>query len=317
MIISASRRTDIPAYYSSWFVNRIKEKYLLVRNPMNIYQVSRINLNPEVVDGIVFWTKNPIPIINKLDYFKDYTYYFQITISPYASDIEKNLPSKDDVLIPAFIDLSKKLGKECTVWRYDPIFVNQIYTLDFHKKKFEEMAKKLAGYTEKCTISFLDLYQKTERNIKPYNIRTLNIEEQLELMEFFSNISKKYDFYIDTCAEGVDLSQFGIKHACCIEKERFEKIGKYELDVKKDNQRENCGCISCIDIGMYNTCKNGCVYCYANYNEDIVENQTQQHDENSPLLFGKVDEKKDVIKDRKMVKYRKYEKQLSLFDIIK
>ena len=312
MIISASRRTDIPAYYSEWFVNRIKDKYLYVRNPMNIHQIGKINLNTSVVDGIVFWTKNPIPIIDKLEFFKDYTYYFQFTLTSYGPEIEQGLPSKNKALIPAFCDLSKKIGKERVIWRYDPIFFNDTYTMDYHKKYFRIMASKIGNYTEKCTVSFLDLYRNTIRNIQPYGIRILSKEEQIELMAEFVKIAKEYGFYIDTCAEEIDLSEFGINHACCIDKERFESIGKYTLDVKKDaNQRGMCGCVESIDIGTYNTCKNGCVYCYANYSKNTVNRQIRYHDPNSPLLFGYVREN-DVVKERKM--YSFIQSQMSIFE---
>lgn len=154
MIISASRRTDIPAYYSEWFENRVKEGFVLVRNPMNIHQISKISLSTDVVDAIVFWTKNPVPMMERLDSFKNYPYYFQFTLTSYGKEIEAGLPSKNQVLIPAFIDLSKKIGRERVVWRYDPIFINDTYTVEYHKKYFKTLAAKLGKYTEKCTVSF-------------------------------------------------------------------------------------------------------------------------------------------------------------------
>lgn len=313
MIISASRRTDIPAYYSEWFENRIKDGYVLVRNPMNIHQISKISLSPNAVDGIVFWTKNPIPMINRIDSFKEYPYYFQFTLTAYGRDIESGLPSKNQDLIPAFCQLSKKIGRERIVWRYDPIFLNDTYTVEYHKKYFRTLVAKLADYTEKCTVSFLDLYRNTERNIKPLGIRVPTVNEQMDLMQSFIQTAKEYGIYIDTCAEEIDLSSLGIQHARCIDQERLERIGEYHLDVKKDsNQREVCGCVASIDIGTYNTCKNGCVYCYANYSKTTVDNQTKCHDPKSPLLFGKV-ENDDVFKERKMESLIRT--QLSIFDI--
>ena len=175
MIISASRRTDIPAYYSEWFINRVKEKYLYVRNPMNIHQIGKISLDRNVVDGIVFWTKNPIPMLPRLDQLKEYIYYFQFTLTAYGPEIESGLPSKNIKLIPAFQELSNKIGKERVIWRYDPIFLNERYTMDYHKKYFRVLASKLAGYTEKCTISFLDLYRYTIRNIQPFGLSLIHI----------------------------------------------------------------------------------------------------------------------------------------------
>ena len=143
MIISASRRTDIPNYYSEWFFNRIKEGYVLVRNPMNISQVSKISLSPDVVDGIVFWTKNPLPILDRLEELREYTYYFQFTLTPYGKDVEPNVPSKNDLIIPSFRKLSERIGKERVVWRYDPILFNDKYTMDYHIKYFKALAAKL------------------------------------------------------------------------------------------------------------------------------------------------------------------------------
>ena len=157
MIISASRRTDIPTYYSDWFFNRIKDGYVCIRNPMNIHQISKVSLDPTVVDGIVFWTKNPIPMMGRLDELRDYMYYFQFTVNPYGPDVEQNVPSKSKIIIPTFKELSKKIGKNRVIWRYDPIFLTQKYSIEYHEKFFSKMAEILSAYTDKCIISFLDL----------------------------------------------------------------------------------------------------------------------------------------------------------------
>ena len=312
MIISASRRTDIPSFYSEWMLNRLKEKYVLVRNPMNIHQVSKIDLSPNVVDAIVFWTKNPTPMLVQLDELKDYTYYFQFTLSAYGPDVERTLPSKNKVIIPTFRKLSQEIGKEKVVWRYDPIFFNEQYTMQYHCKYFEVLASKLAGYTEKCTISFMDLYRNTERNIKPLNIVKDTREMQEELLQRFVEIARQYELYIDACAEIGDFHKFGVEHAHCIDRERIERIGGFKLDVEKDtNQRAECGCVASIDIGAYNTCKNGCLYCYANYSENTVGKNFGLHNPKSPLLFGEIDES-DIIKERKVKSLIKT--QMSLFD---
>lgn len=285
---------------------------MYVRNPMNMRQIGKVSLSPSVVDGLVIWTKNPIPMMGRLDELEKYPYYFQFTLTSYGRDVEANLPSKNQDLIPAFRSLSRQIGKERVVWRYDPIFFSGIYTMDYHKKYFRVMASKLGFYTEKCTVSFLDLYKNTLRNIQPFGIRVPMKEEQLELMDEFVKIADEYGFYLDTCAEETDFSSLGVKHACCIDGERFERIGHYHLKAKKDaNQRDLCGCISSIDIGAYHTCKNGCAYCYANHTGKTVENRAQHHNPKSPLLFGEVG-KDDVIKERKMESF--VQNQLSLFD---
>lgn len=312
MIVSASRRTDIPSYYSEWMLNRLKEEYVLVRNPMNIHQVSKIDLSPSVVDALVFWTKNPTPMLQHLDELKDYIYYFQFTLSAYGPDVERTLPSKNKVIIPTFRKLSQEIGKEKVVWRYDPIFFNERYTMQYHCKYFEVLASKLAGYTEKCTISFMDLYRNTERNIKPLNIVKDTREMQEELLQRFVEIARQYELYIDACAEIGDFHKFGVEHAHCIDRERIERIGGFKLDVEKDtNQRAECGCVASIDIGAYNTCKNGCLYCYANYSENTVGKNFGLHNPKSPLLFGEIDES-DIIKERKVKSLIKT--QMSLFD---
>lgn len=312
MIISASRRTDIPSYYSEWFFNRIKEGYVYVRNPMNPRRVSEVSLSPEVVDGIVFWTKNPTPMLSRLDELKDYTYYFQFTLNPYGSDVEKNLPSKNEVIIPAFQKLSSAIGKERVVWRYDPILLSEKYTLQYHVENFRLLCDKLSDDTEKCTISFMDLYKNIQRRIFPLKIITLSLGQMEELMGSFCEIAKEHGIYLDTCAEEIDLSKFGIKHASCVDARRLERIGNYKLDIAKDkNQRAACGCVASIDIGAYNTCQNGCVYCYANFGKTLVDACHARHVDTSPLLYGEVSAD-DLIKPREMKSYR--DGQMSLFE---
>ena len=296
MIISASRRTDIPNYYSGWFFNRIKAGYVLVRNPMNASQVRKINLSPEVVDGIVFWTKNPVPMLERLEELREYTYYFQFTLNPYGKDVEPNLPSKNDLIIPSFRKLSGKIGKERVIWRYDPILFNEKYTMDYHVKYFKALAAKLHAYTEKCTVSFLDFYRKTERNTKHLKLIDPPLEQKIELMQKFAEIAREFGLSLDACAEALDLDRFGIKHASCVDKERFERLLGAKLIVGKDkNQRPECGCAESIDIGAYNTCKNGCYYCYANYSAKAVIARTySNHNPSSPLIIGEPGEN-DII----------------------
>ena len=312
MIISASRRTDIPTYYSEWFYNRIREGYAFVRNPMNIHQIGKINLSPDVVDGIVFWTKNPTPMIDRIDELKNYNYYFQFTLNPYGKDVEPNVPSKSDIIIPVFQKLSRKIGKEKIVWRYDPILFNDKYTLKYHIKYFQALVLKLSQFTEKCTVSFIDFYRNTERNTRSLNILDPHIDLKIELIQRFSKIAEEYGIYVDTCAEEVNLEELGVKHARCIDKERLERIGGYNLLVEKDKtQRPVCGCVASIDIGAYNTCKNGCLYCYANYSSTTVQKNSCEHNPSSPLIVGEIGND-DVVRDRKVGSFRDY--QTTLFN---
>lgn len=311
MIISASRRTDIPTYYSEWFFNRIQEGYVYVRNPMNTHQISKISLSPDVVDGIVFWTKNPIPMMSHLDKLKDYAYYFQFTVNSYGKDIETNVPSKNDIIVPAFRELSKKIGAEKVIWRYDPIMLTEKYSIDYHVNYFNELAKRLSGHTHKCVISFVDLYRNTQSHLKDLNILPLGDKEMYELAERLVEIANKNNLIVESCAEKINLEQFGIQHGHCIDCNLFEKILKCKMNLSKDkNQRPECGCMESIDIGAYNTCKNGCRYCYANFSQTTVNKNTGAHDPKSPLIFGNV-MPEDKIIERKMVSLK--ESQIGLF----
>ena len=301
MIISASRRTDIPTYYSNWFFNRIMDGYVLVRNPMNAHQISKIALNPDVVDGIVFWTKNPIPMLNQLNVLRDYMYYFQFTLNSYAQDVEAHVPNKQKHIIPAFKKLSDMISPDRVIWRYDPIFLNDTYTPEYHIRYFERIAKELSPYTKKCTISFIDFYRNTSKNVSGLSLRDFSEETQKSLVKELAAIAHSYGLQIDTCAEGIELQEYGIEHARCVDDRLLSKLLDCPLDIGKDkSQRLECGCIESIDIGAYNTCRNGCKYCYANYSEKTVCSNFAKHIPNSPLLFGEVGPD-DKITERKVM----------------
>lgn len=300
MIISASRRTDIPSYYSDWFFNRLEAGYVCTRNPMNHHQVSRIALSTDVVDGIVFWTKNPSPTLDKLHLLQAYPYYFQFTLNAYGKDMEPGIPSKNDVIVPAFQKLSKMIGPERIIWRYDPIILTPTYTVEYHIHFFEKLAKRLSGYTNKCVISFVDMYRHLGTISREMQFLPLGTSQMYELAGRFADIARKYDLTLETCAEVVDLSQFGISHGHCIDGKLFERIIGQPLSLSKDkNQREECGCMASIDIGMYDSCANGCKYCYANHSLSTVRKNIQAHDPNSPLLYGNIGPD-DIVKDRVM-----------------
>ena len=313
MILSVSRRTDIPNYYSEWIIKRLKDGFLYVRNPMNFHQISEIKISPDVVDCIVFWTKNPLPMMERLDELEAYNYYFQFTLTGYGNDVERNLPNKKTSVIPIFQELSNKIGKEKVVWRYDPIFFSNRYNVQYHLKAFRSIAEALSGYTEKCVISFLDIYPKNKKNMDNLLSYDLSDSELREFAKELSNIAKENHIKIGSCAEKVDLDEYGIIHNSCIDKELIEKIIGCKLKINKDkNQRIECGCVESVEVGTYNTCKNGCVYCYANYSAKSVESNFQKYDPLSPLLCGHI-EKDDRISTRKVVSLK--ETQISIFDI--
>ena len=265
MIISASRRTDIPAFHSEWFFGRIKEKRVEVKNPFNANQKREINLEPNAVDCFVFWSKNPKPMLDKLDLIKEYNYYFQFTLNPYGRDIEVRLPPKNEI-IETFKKVSDKIGVDRIIWRYDPVLFNDKYNTAYHIEKFDELAAALKGYTEKATFSFIDFYKKILKNLQSINAEEITHEEKITLAKNFSQIAEKNNFAIGVCAEDIDLAEYGITNARCIDAGLISKITGREITGKKDkNQRPECGCIGSVDIGQYNSCSNGCIYCYANY----------------------------------------------------
>ena len=296
MILSVSRRTDIPAYFSHWFFQRLEEGYVLVRNPRNPHQVSRVELNPSVVDGIVFWTKTPLPMLDKLDRLQEYAYYVQFTLTPYGQDIEPGVPSKGKVVIPTSQKLSEVVGPHRVIWRYDPILLSPKYTLEYHIRYFEELAKRLSPYTEKCVISFLDQYRKTQRNMKTFHLQVPTLESQDTLAKVFSQIAHSYGLQIETCAEGIDLESYGIQHSRCVDDRLFSRLlGRPLLAEKDRNQRQECGCAESIDIGVYNTCRNGCRYCYANFSPATVAANCTKCDPFSPLLLGQLGPEDKVV----------------------
>lgn len=312
MILSVSRRTDIPNYYSDWFYNRIKEGFVYVQNPMNIYQVSKINLSPECVDCIVFWTKNPEPMMDRLEELDAYPYYFQFTLTGYGKDIECNVPYKKEKMIPVFQKLSDKIGKQKVIWRYDPIIFTKTYTPEYHLKAFEQIAVSLRGYTDRCVISFVDVYAKNKKNMELIQAYEVDEPKQIEFAKKLSEIARTNGMTIASCAENMDLEKCGIKHNCCVDKKLIEDITGCKISVGKDkNQRQECGCVESVDIGTYNTCKNGCKYCYANYSQDSVIKNCSQYDSASPILCGMLTED-DKIYERTVKSLK--EEQLSFFD---
>jgi len=310
MILSVSRRTDIPAFYCEWFFNRLKEGFVYVRNPMNFHQVSKISLSKDVVDCIVFWTKDPSKIISKLGQLDDYgyRYYFQITINGYPKEIEKNVPDLESA-INSFINLSEKIGKEKVIWRYDPIILSKTLSIDYHVERFGSIAKKLHPYTERCVFSFLDIYSRTRKRLSGINLKEISKEDMEIIAEKFSTIAGQYNLELVTCSEEINLEDYGIKHGKCIDDGLFMKIFKIPLDVKKDKtQRKECGCVKSIDIGAYNTCSHECQYCYANFNEGLKNKNILMHYPTSPFLFGDREVGDDVT-ERKMKSLIKKDKK--------
>lgn len=284
MIINTGCRTDIPAFYSKWLMNRIREGYVLVRNPYYKSQVTKYSLLPEVVDCLAFCTKNPEPMLQYLDELDKYKQYWFVTITPYGKDIEPIVPDKEKV-IESFKKLSEHIGVDSIGWRYDPIFIGNGFDVKKHIECFEKMAKSLKGYTHNCTISFLDLYEKVKRNAP--DIKPPTKEEQIELALGFSKIGKENNMTIHSCCEKTYLSEYGLKCNGCMSQEIIEKSINCLLNLpKRKNLREDCNCLMGNDIGAYNTCGHLCKYCYANSNKSLVIENMKKHNEKSPFLIG-------------------------------
>jgi hypothetical protein len=308
MILNTGSRTDIPAYYSEWFYQRIKEGFVWVRNPYNPKLIHQYQLDSSVVDCIVFCTKNPFPMLNRLDELKSFKQFWAVTITPYGKDIEPNVPDKLKV-IEDFKCLSNYVGKNSVEWRYDPVFISDKYTVEYHMRSFEKIAQSLSGYTNACVVSFIDLYEKTQRNFP--GVKEVSMDDQIKLIQTFVEVGNKYNIRIKTCLEKSELKEYGADTRGCLTQEVIEKSIDHKLNIPTLPQaRKGCECLLGNDIGAYNSCGHGCVYCYANYDNESVRRNMKLHKKDSPLLIGEI-EKDDVIKSIKQVSYLDY--QLSLF----
>lgn len=290
MILSVSRRTDIPQYCSDWFFNRMKEGFLYVKNPMNSHQVSKILLSADLVEFVVFWTKNPAPMMGRIGELKNIPYYIQFTLTGYGRDIEPGLLDKRE-LIRIFTDTAGAVGKDRMVWRYDPVFCSERYPEEYHFHAFEEIAKGICGCTDQVIISFLDRYGKTNRNMRGIPVTEADEAAMRRMGGAFAQIAAKYGMKTTSCAETADLSGVGVGHASCVDPARIGRITGLTVKGKKDkNQRPECGCIESVETGAYDTCLCGCKYCYANDSAAAVGRRCALYDANAPLLCGRLEE---------------------------
>ena len=294
MILFASGRTDIVAFYTKWFINRYREGYVDVRNPFYNSLVSRIYL--EDVDLLYFCTKNPLPIIPYLKEF-DKPILFNVTITPYKNDVEVNVPNKS-LIIEGVKKIAEIIGKENVYVRYDPIFLSERYNLNYHIKAFERLCSLLDGVTNHIIISFIDDYKNVRKNMNSLKIIPFTKEDYKEIGINFSRIASKYNISCQTCFEKEDLVKYGfVKEDCLSKKMVYTLTGKVYR--KGRMRKENlCNCVEMVDIGFYNSCKHLCKYCYANYDEGKVLENFQNHNVNSSLLIGELSDT-DVIKIRK------------------
>lgn len=295
MILNVSGRTDIVAFYTEWFMNRYKEGYLDVRNPFNKKLVSRIYFSD--VDLIMFCTKNPIPIIDKIKEINK-PILFHITLTPYNKDIEPNVIDKTKI-IEGIKKLSKIIGIDNIYVRYDPIIISDKYNIDYHIKAFSKLCSLLNGYVKRIIISFLDEYKNVKENRNILKYKTLTDNDYKLIGKNFSKIALNNGMTVQTCFEDRNLVKYGLIKGECLSHELAYKLTGKSYKSWTARKERKCNCVQMVDIGVYNSCKHFCKYCYANYNEKEVINNYKNHNPNSSLLIGEL-ENDDIIKVRRI-----------------
>ena len=302
MIIHASRRTDIPAFFSDWFLNRLEEGYACVRNPFDPKQVSRVALDPQAVDGFVFWTKDPSPMIPHLDRLEPYPYYLNVTINPYGPSLEAAVPRRGTVVTESFLRIADLVGPDRLVWFYDPVFLTERHTVESHLDSFERIARKLEGATDCCSVGFLTFYKSVERAIAGSGIVGATQRQRDSLLRGFRDIANAYGMELRVCADGMEGVPPGTTMCACVDAPRLERIsGMGLLPARTDRGCESCRCHQTMDIGAYGTCMHGCVYCYANARYPNLLRNYHAHDPASELLIGHVRDDDRVV-DTKMTR---------------
>ncbi|HIT34623.1 MAG TPA: DUF1848 domain-containing protein [Candidatus Faecousia intestinigallinarum] len=287
MIINTGGRTDTVQYYTQWLLNRFREGFVLSRNPLFPNKVTRYALTPDVVDCVVFCSKNYKPILPRLHEITDLFHtYFHYTITAYGKEIEPGVPSIAES-IDTLIALSRQVGKERIAWRYDPVLLTETYTVEAHLKIFEEMAAALAPYIDRCIFSFVEMYKKLEVNMP--ELIPLTQQDKERLAKGLGEIAKKYGFHLQTCGTNGDYSRYGVHPSGCMTLDILGQAnGVVFKDLKHKGMRQGCHCIESRDIGAYDTCMNGCKYCYANKNPRKAVENYHLHNPSSPLLLGEL-----------------------------
>lgn len=289
MIINTGGRTDTVQYYTEWLLNRFNEGYVFSRNPLFPNKVTRYELTPDKVDCVVFCSKNYRPILPKLHEITDrFNTYFHYTITAYGKDIEPGVPSIEESM-QTLIELSKQVGKKRIAWRYDPVLLTEKYTVKTHLQSFEQMAEILAPYVDRCIFSFVEMYKKLENNMP--ELIPLTEKDKTLLAENMGRIAAKNGLYIQTCGTNGDYSQYGIHSSGCMTLEILGNANSVVFkNLKHKGLRQGCHCIESRDIGAYDTCMNGCKYCYANKNPKKAFENYKYHNPASPLLLGSLKE---------------------------
>lgn len=300
MILFVSGRCDIPAFYSEWFFNRLNEGFVDVRNPYNEHQVSRIILDGNYIDCILFCTKNPIPMLDRLDEIR-FPYLFHVTLTGYHRDIEPGIPDKR-AIVQAVKRLSEKIGRERVIIRYDPILITPRYQPAYHERAFASLCEQLQGYVDTYIISFVDLYKNTRKNAARIQLNEIDELQMREVGKRIGQTAARYGVHVQTCAEQVDLETYGITKGLCVGRDELkQRLGQEVRLPAGKGVRDTCGCLPTVDIGDYNACAHDCAYCYANYDEQRIRENMKTHDPNSSVLLGHigVEDRVTIRKDTK------------------
>ena len=298
MILNTGSRTDIPAFFSQWMKNRLREGFVMARNPYYPKTVYRYELDPKTVDVIVFCTKNPRPMLDDMHLLDPFRQLWYVTLTPYGKDIEPNVPDKHEV-IQSVIDLAEKTGENRVIWRYDPVFLNERYTFEYHIRAFTKIAEALHGALRRVVVSYIDLYEKTKKNFP--EVREVEMIDQIRLTKAFADIAEANGMQVLLCLENPALADFGADVSGCMSQKVIEECIGEKLDVPHlSPARQGCSCLLGNDIGVYNTCMHFCRYCYANYDRNSVLQNQKRHDPESPLLIGNIRDDDQIINVRQV-----------------
>ncbi len=311
MIINTGGRTDTVQYYSEWLLNRFKEGVVYSRNPLFPNKVTQYDLSPDKVDCVVFCSKNYSPILERLHEITDrFNTYFFYTITAYENDIEPRVPPIEKS-IEILLQLEQIVGSNRIAWRYDPVLLTDKYTIDYHLKTFENMSSQLSGHIDRCIFSFVEMYKKLSVNMP--ELRPVTDENKIILAKGMGEIAAKYDIHLQTCATDGDYLKYNIHPSGCMTLDILGKANGIKFKKLKHNgMRNHCNCIETRDIGAYDTCPNGCKYCYANSTpKNAIENY-KLHDKNSPILFGKINDN-DTIQKSNQKSFLEIDQNLKLF----
>jgi hypothetical protein len=290
VIISASYRTDIPAFYGRWFMNRLGAGYCLAVNPYN-HKAIRISLARGAVDGFVFWTKNLGPFAKFLPEIREkgYPFVVQYAINGYPRELERAVVDWDRSA-RIFVETARRFGPRVCVWRYDTIVITSLTPAAWHVERFERIAEKLSGATDEVIISFAQIYAKTRRNMDEaagefgFTWTDISDEAKCGLAEKLVKIAERFGMKLSICAQKKYVVT-GAQAASCVDARRLEEVGGVKIDAKRKGNRPECGCFESRDIGDYDTCPHGCVYCYGVRNLELARERYRAHDPESEYLL--------------------------------